>query len=82
MTEETQGNRTATALAMRSALDGLRSLALRFVLPLVGFGLTLWAVEAGAEAMGYHQDVVKTLRMAVIPLYIIIAVLASRKKKA
>ncbi len=71
----------AAAVAVRSVLEGVRGLLLRFVLPLVGFGLTLWAVEAGAEAMGYHQDVVKMLRMAVIPLYVLVAFLASRKKK-
>lgn len=80
MTERPEGSRSAAAVAVASVVDGLRGLLLRFVLPLLGFGLTLWAVEAGAEALGYHQDVVKTLRMALIPLYVVIAVLASRKK--
>lgn len=80
MTERPNGRRAAVALALASVVDGLRGVLLRFVLPLLGFGLTLWAVEAGAEALGYHQDVVKALRMALIPLYVVIAVLASRKK--
>jgi hypothetical protein len=70
----------AAAPLVRRALDGLRGLLLRFVLPLVGLGLVLWGVESAAEAMGYHQDVVKMLRMAVIPLYLIVAVLATRRK--
>lgn len=81
MSRHDEGSQSAAAVAVRSLLDGLRTLLLRFVLPLLAFGLTLWVIEAGAEAMGYHQDVVKTLRMAVIPLYVVIALLASRKKR-
>lgn len=68
-----------SALA-RSVVSGLRGLLLRFVLPLVGLGLTLWGLEVGMEALGVHQDVVKLLRFAVIPLYLLIAMVAMRKK--
>lgn len=64
----------------RSVFAGLRGLLLRFVLPLVGLGLTLWAAEVALEALGVHQDVVKLLRFAVIPLYLLIAMVAMRKK--
>lgn len=58
----------------------LRAVVLRFLLPLIGLGLVLWGVEAGMEALGFHQDVVKMLRIAVIPLYLLIAMLATRKQ--
>jgi len=54
VTERPNGRRAAVALALASVVDGLRGVLLRFVLPLLGFGLTLWAVEAGTEALGYH----------------------------
>lgn len=76
-----KGGRIGSVDGVMAAIrDALTSLLLRFVLPLVGLGLVLWAAEAGAEALGFHQDVVKTLRVAVIPLYLVVAFLAMRKR--
>lgn len=68
---------TARALAVAGVL---RAVLLRFLLPLIGLGLALWAVGAGLEALGLHQDMVKMLRIAVIPLYLAVALLATRGK--
>lgn len=68
---------TARAVAVAGAV---RAVLLRFLLPLIGLGLVLWGVEAGMQALGFHQDVVKMLRIAVIPLYLLIAMLATRNK--
>ena len=73
---------SALTPSVSALLRSLRELAVRFLLPLLGLALVLTLVEWGLAAFGIHGDVTKWLRMAMIPLYILIAVSGARKKVA
>lgn len=65
----------------KAILSGLRDFLIRFLLPLLGLGILLTVIEWGLNSMGVHGDIIHWLRMAVIPLYIVIAVMGTRKRK-
>jgi hypothetical protein len=68
--------------ALVAMLRGVRDLLVRFLLPLLALGLLLTLIEWSLGRLGVHGDIIKWLRMAVIPLYLVIAVAGSRKRPA
>ncbi|GAB3459251.1 hypothetical protein [Insolitispirillum peregrinum] len=72
---------SASRFTARSVLSGLRDIFIRFLLPLLILGALLEGIELLLEMFNVHSDMTNWLRTAVMPLYLLIAMLGMRKKK-
>lgn len=70
-----------STLAAQKILSGLRDIFFRFLLPLLLLGALLEGLELALEAFNIHGDMVKWLRTAILPIYLLIAMLGMRGKK-
>lgn len=68
------------SLSVAAILKSLRDITLRFLLPLLLLGALLEGLELILEALNIHGDVTTWLRTAILPLYLLIAMLGMRKK--
>lgn len=68
------------SLSVATILKSLRDVTVRFLLPLVLLGALLEGLALILEALNIHGDVTNWLRTAILPLYLLIAMLGMRKK--
>ncbi len=71
-----------TASMLAAAGRGARRLLLGFLLPLVGLGVVLFALDRGLTLVGMDGTVSSLLRYLVLGVYVVMAVVMSRGKGA